>query len=88
MTKVALSGASGNMGKILRAHLPKHGVDLRSAGGRTPQSQSEWYEIPPITSTAVSIAVRPQLANATLPNVWGIRRSVGSQMAIGLTRMS
>jgi uronate dehydrogenase len=36
MTKVALSGASGNMGRILRAHLPKHGVDLRSAGGRTP----------------------------------------------------
>ena len=36
MTKVALSGASGNMGKILRTELNKRGVDLRSAGGRTP----------------------------------------------------
>jgi len=36
MTKVALSGAGGNMGKILRVELPKRGVDLRSAGGRTP----------------------------------------------------
>jgi len=35
MTKVALSGASGNMGRILRNGLPKRGVDLRSAGGRT-----------------------------------------------------
>ena len=35
MTKVALSGASGNMGKILRTELNKRGVDLRSAGGRT-----------------------------------------------------
>ena len=35
MTKVALSGASGNMGKILRVELQKKGVDLRSAGGRT-----------------------------------------------------
>ena len=35
MTKVALSGASGNMGKILRVELQKRGVDLRSAGGRT-----------------------------------------------------
>jgi len=33
MTKVALSGASGNVGRILRAELPKHGIDLRSAGG-------------------------------------------------------
>jgi len=36
MTKVALSGASGNMGRILRVELRKRGVDLRSAGGRTP----------------------------------------------------
>jgi uronate dehydrogenase len=36
MTKVALSGASGNMGRMLRVELPRHGVDLRSAGGRTP----------------------------------------------------
>jgi len=36
MTKVALSGASGNMGRILRTELPKRGVDLRSAGGRSP----------------------------------------------------
>src|SRR5690349_5884797 len=36
MTKVALSGASGNMGKVLRVELQKRGVDLRSAGGRTP----------------------------------------------------
>ena len=36
MTKVALSGAGGNMGRILRVELPKRGVDLRSAGGRTP----------------------------------------------------
>jgi len=35
MTKVALSGASGNMGRILRVELQKRGVDLRSAGGRT-----------------------------------------------------
>ena len=35
MTKVALSGASGNVGRILREELPKRGVDLRSAGGRT-----------------------------------------------------
>lgn len=34
-SKVALSGASGNVGRILRVELPKHGVDLRSAGGRT-----------------------------------------------------
>ena len=36
MTKVALSGAAGNMGRILRVELPKRGVDLRSAGGHTP----------------------------------------------------
>jgi uronate dehydrogenase len=36
MKKVALSGASGNMGRMLRVELPKLGVDLRSAGGRTP----------------------------------------------------
>jgi uronate dehydrogenase len=36
MTKVALSGASGNMGQILRVELQKRGVDLRSAGGRRP----------------------------------------------------
>jgi uronate dehydrogenase len=36
MTKVALSGASGNMGRMLRVELPRLGVDLRSAGGRTP----------------------------------------------------
>jgi uronate dehydrogenase len=36
MKKVALSGASGNMGRMLRVELPKHGVNLRSAGGRTP----------------------------------------------------
>ena len=35
MTKVALSGASGNVGRILRVELQKRGVDLRSAGGRT-----------------------------------------------------
>lgn len=36
MTKVALSGASGNVGRILRAELPRHGIDLRSAGGSKP----------------------------------------------------
>jgi uronate dehydrogenase len=36
MTKVALSGAAGNMGRILRERLTQRGVDLRSAGGRTP----------------------------------------------------
>ena len=34
--KVALSGASGNMGRMLRVELQKRGVDLRSAGGRKP----------------------------------------------------
>ena len=36
MTKVALSGAGGNMGRTIRVGLQKRGVDLRSAGGRTP----------------------------------------------------
>ena len=36
MTKVALSGAGGNMGRVLRVQLQKRGIDLRSAGGRTP----------------------------------------------------
>ena len=34
MTKVALSGASGNIGQVLRPALLGRGVDLRSAGGR------------------------------------------------------
>jgi len=38
VTKVALSGASGNVGRILREALPKRGVDLRSAGGSRPLS--------------------------------------------------
>ncbi len=33
--KIALSGASGNIGKILRVELPKFGYTLRSAGGRS-----------------------------------------------------
>jgi uronate dehydrogenase len=36
MTKVALSGASGNIGQVLRPALLDRGVDLRSAGGRRP----------------------------------------------------
>jgi len=36
MTKVALSGAAGNMGRILRTELKKRGVNLRSAGGPDP----------------------------------------------------
>ncbi len=36
MTKVALSGAGGNMGRILRQALQRRGVDLRSAGGHQP----------------------------------------------------
>src|SRR5438067_10841441 len=36
MNKVALSGAAGNMGRILRTELIKRGVNLRSAGGRKP----------------------------------------------------
>ena len=31
--KVALSGAGGNVGRVLRRELPKHGLKLRSAGG-------------------------------------------------------
>jgi uronate dehydrogenase len=34
MTKVALSGASGQLGRVLRPALLARGVDLRSAGGR------------------------------------------------------
>ena len=36
MTKVALSGASGNIGQFLRPALLERAVDLRSAGGRRP----------------------------------------------------
>ena len=36
MTKVALSGAGGNMGRMLRIEFQKRGVDLRSAAGRKP----------------------------------------------------
>jgi uronate dehydrogenase len=36
MTKVALSGAGGQLGRFLRPALLDRGVDLRSAGGRTP----------------------------------------------------
>src|SRR5438552_4329176 len=36
MTKVALSGAGGIMGRTLRVEFHKRGVDLRSAGGRHP----------------------------------------------------
>jgi uronate dehydrogenase len=36
MTKVALSGAGGNIGRILRPQLLERGVDLRSAGGSRP----------------------------------------------------
>lgn len=35
MVKVALSGASGQLGRFLRPALLEQGVDLRSAGGRT-----------------------------------------------------
>ncbi len=34
--KVALSGAGGNVGRILRTELQKRGIDLRSAGGSRP----------------------------------------------------
>jgi uronate dehydrogenase len=34
--KVALSGAGGNVGRILRTELHKRGVNLRSAGGSRP----------------------------------------------------
>ena len=36
MTKVALSGAGGNVGTILRKGLRERGVDLRAAGGSHP----------------------------------------------------
>jgi uronate dehydrogenase len=36
MSKVALSGASGNIGRMLRVELPKLGIDLRSAGAPEP----------------------------------------------------
>jgi uronate dehydrogenase len=36
MTKVALSGAGGQLGRFLRPALLAQGVDLRSAGGRKP----------------------------------------------------
>src|ERR1700679_2529051 len=36
MTKVALSGAGGQLGRFLRPALLARGIDLRSAGGRGP----------------------------------------------------
>ena len=39
MTKVALSGASGNIGQVLRPALLKLGFGLRSAGGRRALTQ-------------------------------------------------
>jgi uronate dehydrogenase len=36
MTKIALTGAGGQLGKVLRAELLRRGVDLRSAGGSKP----------------------------------------------------
>jgi uronate dehydrogenase len=36
MTKVALSGASGNIGRVLRPKLLERGFNLRSAGGTRP----------------------------------------------------
>ena len=36
VAKVALSGASGAIGRVLRPKLLEHGVDLRSAGGSKP----------------------------------------------------
>jgi uronate dehydrogenase len=39
MIKVALSGAGGQLGQFLRPALLDKGVDLRSAGGRTPLQQ-------------------------------------------------
>lgn len=36
MTKVALSGAGGNVGRLLREGLQARGYDLRSAGGMQP----------------------------------------------------
>jgi len=40
MTKVALTGAGGQIGKVLRTELLKRGVNLRSVGGRTPLTPS------------------------------------------------
>src|SRR6185312_2949762 len=46
MTKVALTGAAGNIGRLLRVELPKHGIQLRSAGGRSPlQAMSEGEDV-------------------------------------------
>ena len=36
MTKVALSGAAGQLGRVLRRALLERGVDLRSAAGSKP----------------------------------------------------
>lgn len=36
MVKVALSGACGHVGTVLRRELPKHGIDLRSSVGLSP----------------------------------------------------
>ena len=36
MTKVALTGAGGQIGRLLRGELHQRGVDLRSAGGSKP----------------------------------------------------
>ena len=36
MTKVALTGARGQLGTVLRAELLRRGIDLRSAGGSKP----------------------------------------------------
>src|SRR3954452_20467338 len=36
MTKVAFTGANGNVGRVLHPALLKRGVDLRSAGGSKP----------------------------------------------------
>jgi uronate dehydrogenase len=36
MSVVALSGAGGNIGRVLRVELPRRGINLRSAGGDTP----------------------------------------------------
>jgi uronate dehydrogenase len=44
MTKVALSGASGSIGQVLRPELLGHGISLRSAGGSralTPLASGE-----------------------------------------------
>ena len=39
MTKVALSGAGGQLGRFLRPALLAQGIDLRSAGGRRPLNE-------------------------------------------------